>query len=344
MALLHRRPRQRLRVGESGAPDVTTHLAHLGLDPDLATRGHRPYLGTVSLWGTDTPLCEEGELLGLDRVFHLDRERFDQDLRDAVQRAGVEVLDIGPLLALDTAKDRFQLSLREPLSGTDEGSFQLIAARFLVDATGRRAVVARRLGSERKYLDRQVALVLRRPLRQPSQINDYAAVEAEPDGWWYGGGTGPDATIAFMTDADIARTHGLLQSEKLAARLAETQLIGPELATVGGSARPSIHVASNEFSSVVAGPNWLAVGDAAIGLDPLTSSGISCALGDGLAAAEAIATARATGTADALHAYAERVAQAVDAFRAQWRATYRREGRWPEAQFWQRRHSAGKSS
>jgi flavin-dependent dehydrogenase len=64
-----------------------------------------------------------------------------------------------------------------------------------------------------------------------------------------------------------------------------------------------------------AGPGWLAVGDAALACDPLSSQGLFNALYSGLMAARALRSALA-GDTDALADYDRTIARVVDAYRA----------------------------
>jgi flavin-dependent dehydrogenase len=86
----------------------------------------------------------------------------------------------------------------------------------------------------------------------------------------------------------------------------------------------------------------LAVGDAAVTHDPLSSYGISFAIGSGIEAARAI-TETAAGGAGALRVYAELVGRSFAAFRRQQGLHYADERRWPHEPFWSRRHGMFKA-
>jgi flavin-dependent dehydrogenase len=86
----------------------------------------------------------------------------------------------------------------------------------------------------------------------------------------------------------------------------------------------------------VAGKNWLAVGDAAMALDPLSSQGVYNALQSGLIAAQAIDSALA-GDVTAPQKYAASVEEDYDACLETRAYYYAAETRWPDSPFWQRR-------
>lgn len=84
------------------------------------------------------------------------------------------------------------------------------------------------------------------------------------------------------------------------------------------------------------GQNWIAVGDAAVAYDPLSSKGISNALYTGCQAANAL-IASGNGDADAPARYAAHVRDIHRVYRDQLHDFYSMERRWPESTFWRRR-------
>ena len=88
----------------------------------------------------------------------------------------------------------------------------------------------------------------------------------------------------------------------------------------------------------VTGANWLAVGDAAMAVDPLSAQGIYRALESGIAAAEAIGS-EAGEKAQAIQRYEWRVRHAFDAYLRKRLTYYRSETRWRQSVFWSRRQS-----
>jgi len=94
--------------------------------------------------------------------------------------------------------------------------------------------------------------------------------------------------------------------------------------------------ARSEMLDCTAGPNWLAAGDAAISVDPLSSQGILFALRSGLAAAQAIEESRA-GSRLALPELSRSTRESFDRYLDLRRMHYSREQRWPDSVFWRRR-------
>jgi flavin-dependent dehydrogenase len=88
----------------------------------------------------------------------------------------------------------------------------------------------------------------------------------------------------------------------------------------------------------VVGQNWLAVGDAAQTLDPLSSGGIATALESGVSASSTISKYQ-NGDSDALEEFETASKLEFEIYMARRYSHYSREQRWPNSAFWARRGS-----
>jgi flavin-dependent dehydrogenase len=203
------RPRESL-------PPGAAHLVDELFGPGaFRPEDHLQAYANESRWGS-------AELERADFIFnpfghgwHLDRPAFDRALLNRARRMGVSVLE-------------------QRVATVGE-------ARFVVDATGRSARIARSRGARRRRFDRLVA-VWREDRERAASVT---TVTAERDGWSY---TAPGIG-AFLTDADL-------------------------LPRVPGQATD----ASTSCLDRVVGPGWAATGDAAVAFDPLSSQGLVTAL------------------------------------------------------------------
>jgi flavin-dependent dehydrogenase len=101
---------------------------------------------------------------------------------------------------------------------------------------------------------------------------------------------------------------------------------------------PRIQQANSSRLDAVAGDGWVAVGDAVAAFDPLSSYGISSAMGSGFYAASAIVD-HLSGSRDALPTYQKLIDDAYTQYLLMHYDYYSLEQRWPEELFWQRRHA-----
>lgn len=333
--LVERRAEPSPRIGESLVPAARRLLADMGLLESFLSEGHEPWYGNRSVWGGRVP-HETDFLRDPDGPgFHLDRRRFEQWLRGAARARGAELLCPATLKRVERDGDRWRAWLE-----TDAGAL-VTTADLLIDAGGRAAPLARRLGGRAHVFDRLVCCWLYGRDREGT-ARGLTHVEAVEDGWWY---TAPlpcgRRVLAFHTDADLPSARlvrvraGLLVHARRARELSslldesgfkpETEC---ELTAAHGAALESC-----------AGEGWLAAGDAAASFDPLSSQGLLNALFTGLAAAEA-AERHLCGDTHALEEYRQTVRGITAAYCRHLAAQYAAQTRWPEAPFWRRRAAA----
>jgi flavin-dependent dehydrogenase len=319
-----------LRVGETVSAGLVPLLAYLGAETVLADATTLPSFGTAGAWGSEQLIRRDFIWTGRGQGLHLDRSRFDQALAGclaefgSIPRTATQVREV-------TRHDGGWAVLLEGPDGREP-----VEARIIVDATGRQARIARRLGAERVVADRLVGLVCHLDLPD-GPAEQTTLVEAVPGGWWY---TAPlphgKAVAALMTDADLLRGHGIDTAASLVAALSATVHVSARLAGARPLGEPRTFPAESHVLRQPCGPGWIAAGDAACGFDPLASLGIGYALSSGIQAAR-IAEQWLRGDDTLALAYADDIARHAGVYSAQSREMYQAERRWPDAPFWQRR-------
>lgn len=321
------------RVGEALPPASRPLLADLGLLDRIRCGPHLPCLGNVSAWGS--PVARTHDFLREPHGpgWHLDRAAFDASLRAAAEEAGARVESRVRGRGLERHGEGWRVRLRQARAETRE-----VDCTWIVDATGRSSALARRLGATRRRDDRLLAFVARyRPTPDaPADQDARTWIEAAPGGWWYTARVpSGDRVVAFHSDADLSDSSVLRTSDGFGARLTETRNLHALLVDRGYvPAHPPHGVdASSARLDRVAGPGWLAVGDAAVSFDPLSSQGLLNACYTGLRGAEAVLA----GSPSALAAYSERVETIYRTYLDHKASFYALEERWPERPFWRRR-------
>ena len=327
------------RIGESIPPDSRQLLARLGLIEAFLAQGHEPCYGSCSSWGTETLGFNDFAFNPNGAGFHLDRRRFDLLLARRAREVGAHVV----------TGTRFRSVRRRPSGGgageplyTVEieihGAVRAVEASYVIDATGSAALAARQLGSRRLTHDRFFCVTGYFHLREGAELLRLTMLEAVREGWWYAARL-PDQRIAvaLACEGDDLRTGELYRPEPWLRRASLSTHLAPALLDsffVPGSLR--VCPVGCFVLDRPTGPNWLAVGDAASSLDPLSAQGIYKALSDGLEAARAILAGFA-GDHEATGRYATEVRRAYDTSLGQREAFYAREHRWPGSTFWARR-------
>lgn len=312
------------RVGETLPPAVRELLIELGVWERFLDDGHAPSFGTSAAWGRGAAQSHDFIFNPHGHGWHINRVRFDQMLTAAARAAGAIVHERTRLVAHGRTLNGWELQLTGP-----HGTARL-QARWLVDASGRAARLARANGAERIRYDRLVGIARIHSVESdPNEHDSFTLVEAVQAGWWYSAFLpGRQLISVFLTDADL-RPQTL--------DLTDAPLTRARLAGCPGAAPPFIVSAESARLRDVVGLGWLAAGDAASARDPLSSQGIAHALRFGMEAGRAIAGERA-GDAGAIHEYATAVQHSFEGYLSTRQHYYSLERRWPLAPFWRRRH------
>lgn len=237
------------------------------------------------MWGSDEAerRCFENEPFG--NGWHLDRPYFEMQLQEFVKNRNIQFYQNWQFLSAKYGKNEIILTATD--SG---GKINHLKSSFIVDASGRSSVVARNFGVRRRVIDRLTCYYF--VLNGESAIlKGQSIVEATKDGWWYMAPLNHSRIVVnFMTDSDIFRSSEKTIELSLLDSLNETKLCSRYLNVINN--RLNITVQNRTSTTSVleqpGGVNWLAVGDAVATYDPLTSYGITSAMGGGIYAATAI--------------------------------------------------------
>lgn len=319
VVLMTRDRGRRPRIGETLPPSVIRPLVALGVWDRFLAAGHLVSPGTVASWGAGRPRENDFIVDPYGPGWHVDRDRFDWMLLDAARATGARILALPRAARVD----------REHPGWTVRREGAAVSATFLVDASGRGARVASRYGGPRRREDRLVGLVR---FGRANRSDPRTLIEACPEGWWYAAALpGGRAVTALFTDADLLPAGPEERRRFRARALSRTRL----LSEVRGDSKCHVAPADAGVARICAGRDWVAVGDAARTLDPLSGQGLTVALTSAIRAAEAVLDRDSGG---ALAAFAADTAAGHRAHVAAGLAHYRREQRWPESAFWRRRH------
>jgi flavin-dependent dehydrogenase len=320
-----------VRVGEHLQPASVLKLR--ATSSSLPLEGHFTSAGVVGYWGSD-------DANHMDYFFHpgqhglnLSRPRFDTEFAGACESSGIAVMRSASLLRAVRKDSRWDVEILA------DGAVTTLSACVIVDATGRAATFARRQGARVRAHDRQVAVVAFGSDSKGEAPQSRSIVEAAEPGWWYGAAIGQERNICMLvTDGDLLPRGA---KSNLHAwwieQLAGTTQVRHRFATFEASEPLLVRSARSQHLDAGYGNGWLAVGDAALAVDPLSSQGIANALDHGKRAAASIA-AYLAGDHSSLETFAQDLQREYAAYRATRTRYYRLETRWRESRFWKRRH------
>jgi flavin-dependent dehydrogenase len=327
VAVVERSDYSGFRIGETLPPMARPFLGRFGVLDRMACHCHAVSPGVESAWGGDEPYIHDFLFDQDGDGWHLDRPRFDQMLAERALEAGVTVRTRAVIRG---CRREGELWFAEIDVGGATGQ---ITARTIVDAGGR----ARWVGRPFRHVsfDRQVAMVSIYARDGSVPANPRTWIESARDGWWYIAPLSNDRlVVTYFTDADLLHPSGRQATERWQALLTEAPGTQDRLRGATLAVSPRIVSASSSIGSAVAGPGWVAVGDAACTMDPLSSQGILYAITTGIDAAEAMLDSK---TSRAIVHYGERLVQRFRNDLETRRTFCLRERRWLSSPFWRRR-------
>jgi len=235
-------------VDAAGVPDL---FGELGRPP--------PIDAIATRWPSNAGLEWAAGLRPTEQRWAIDRSEVEATLRRSAVVRGISIVPVG---------DRLQLR--------DIGD-------LIVDATGRAAAVARRMGVRLLPISDLIAISGYGRMDQSAT----PTVEAGPDGWWFAVGEARHSVVSYFTDA--AEAARIRSPDDLGALLASTELLSRRF-MLDRSVTPTRFSAASSYLELGAGAGWAAVGDALLARDPLASHGLTFAFQSALRLADACAT------------------------------------------------------
>lgn len=333
VAVLERRRPNHRAHGDTLGPECAPWLQRLRVWDLFQQLRPVPSPGTVCCWENREPAARDHMLSPYGCGWHVDRQRFDSMMREAAGRAGALIVwTMSPIRVLPRCQGLWTLLFK------GEHGLVELQSRQLIDATGKRRSLLKQFGVRTRKLDCLVGVIS--VLRSPCSPDRRLFLEATQNGWWYYARL-PDeqAIVAMLTDGDMAgrlrRNSGRLWHQELQ----QTRLISALVGNAAAGSSLSIVSANTSIADSTGGAGWIAVGDAAASLDPLSGQGIYSALRSGCRGAACIHECLA-GRLNAVQDFQQWVAEEFAQHIAQQSRYYQRVGDWNESRFWLRRHRA----
>ena len=262
----------------------------------------------------------------------LNRRVFDQWLRNEAANAGAVVLDSIRGLRVEESDGHWRVRVRTNRAET------LCTTPLIVEATGRRARSICQPNVTRHYTDRLVGVSV--DFAKSFSVATQAVVEASNDGWWYFLGVrGRRPFACFFCDVDdVPRTE--CPAAFLGKQLRKTQYLRRLVGDLLPSQRVLMWDARTSVRSAIWRGGWLAIGDAAWSMDPLSGSGVERAIYSGVSAAHAALASMTESSLEPLRDCAINQVNAFNGAAATQSRVYSNVKRF-KSRFWARRAAVG---
>ncbi|MCJ8288788.1 MAG: FAD-dependent monooxygenase [Crocinitomicaceae bacterium] len=261
--------RKTLELPETIPPSTLVLLESLNL-LELFSKSSSKTFGYHSLWNSD--------VLTTDNFFNhnpykyglkLNKKKLLSDLGELVSD---NIIQFNNLIEIDRSDENVTVKIES------DHTVQTINSRIIIDATGRNRAILKLLGITNESLDNQVALSCHLPYFKHPKLIHPVYVESFENGWGIVSTLNEHINgMTLYTKKGSSILPQLKDYQNWKELLSNTKLLKDFLTddlnrkVVGGKANSS-------KASQITGSNWLAIGDAAIAFDPLSSHGISNAI------------------------------------------------------------------
>lgn len=297
--LLERSTFPRFHIGESLLPRNFPLLTELGLDDRVRRLPHVPKLGVDFAMGDGSATASFPFALGLlpgSETVNLERAPFDAMLLSAARESGADVRE-GSIV-----KRIIRLSDNDVVVESDG---QQLSARWLIDASGQGTVIGRHLGTRRPSTDPHLQKIayfehFQNVPRPAGPRGGHPLIVMCDEGWfWLIPLDQTRTSVGLVLDARMARRQEIPADRMLAWGIERCPAVRERMRESSG---PETNQVTANFSYACrpfAGPGYFLVGDAAMFLDPIFSTGVCLAMMAGREAAHRISDILSGGTSAA---------------------------------------------
>lgn len=337
VALIDEAP-EGFKVGESLPSAAIRLLRRLGINhlSDLLDNTKFSLCtANVSAWGSNNWTYTDALQNPEGGGWHLVRESFDESLRQKALMAGAVLYDgkAGKIKTNLSEEFRYCTYFKKRKPSLPE----FLESDWLIDATGRPSVILKQFGIEKTYYHDQLAAVCW--LKPQTDGKDHTTrIKSVKNGWLYSALL-PDQNrvLAFYgLSQDVAEM--IRKPESFFETVNATDILGYPINIDNLAVALQATKAGLSKVSRAIGDHWLAIGDAALALDPLSSQGMFFSLYSGIRGAETILQImEMSATSENIaFQYQQKVDQVFEANQKSRKYYYTSELRYTDHPFWSR--------
>lgn len=278
--VLHRiEQRKTLELPETLPPSTLELLESLNL-LELFSKSSSKTFGYHSLWNSPQ--------LTTDNFFHHNPYKYGLKLNKKLLLSDLQDYTQDNIVPMRSVREIHHTDSEVFVTIDSDGKLQEIEGKLIIDATGRNRAVLKYLNVPSETFDNQIALSCHLPYFKHPQLIHPVLTESFEHGWGIVSSLNDHTSVMTLyTKKGSPLLPYIKEYRHWKTILAYTKFLKDFLAediapkVFGGNANSSRAI-------FITGNNWMAVGDAAIAFDPLSSHGISNAIYCADAAAKAI--------------------------------------------------------
>lgn len=323
------------RVGEHVSASIFDLIRYLKIDKtDFEEESFIPAHASKTYWGSEHPSTTNSIFTTEESTYQLDREKFDLKLVELACERGATIFPRSKCTQYKQLEDK---SWQVTVNHQTQGQFT-IHANYLVDASGRTGNVCRQVGAPSKKYDTLMGVGLFLECEKNATRLEQT-LETTELGWWYTAYLpGNKAVATFFTDADLISKHQLHRIEFWNRNLQSTRQIRKLLNNFRPTSKELwVRNAQTQICDATNLERFLAIGDAAVSFDPLSSMGIGFSMSSAFHAAKHIEN-ELIQKKSTKAIFQQDITRTFDQYLQLRKRFYREEKRWSKSTFWKRRN------
>ena len=321
---------QKQRVGEQVSKSIFDFIDYLGLTKeDFGNDCFLPGYSSNAAWGTNTIASRNSIQSTSIDSYQLDRELFDLVLLNKAVENGTELLLESKCLKFYKNSDFWTIEVSHP-----EFGLLTIESKYLIDASGRQSQISRLVGAHLSKEDELVAIGAFLEFKDERTLEQEIVLETVENGWWYYAVLPNKKVVATLfSDAEIVKSNKLNTIENWSEELNKTIHIKHKVSGAIAYEKPWVRNAFSHITDFSSIDNFIAIGDAAVSFDPISSMGIGFAISSACNGALAIMN----GGQENIKIYQNDLNNIYQNYLSTKSQYYYQERRWLESSFWKTR-------
>ncbi len=279
--VLERAAFPRFHVGESLIPYGNPVLHELGVWDRLVAEGYTEKLGAEFVLSNSAGMRRFWFRDNLDEVyaktFQVERARFDQMLLNQASTHGATVWEETKVVSVNVESKKIEVVC-------DKGGEEVrLETRWLLDASGRQAILGQRLGIKKSDLGLPKKLAVfshfKGVYRNPGEASGHITIVRLERGWfWIIPLNAEKTSVGLVQTIEDIKKQGVTPEESYENTVKNHREIAFRMKEAERVEAYHIEADYTFRHERAAGERWLMVGDAAGFIDPIFSSGVMVAL------------------------------------------------------------------
>lgn len=251
--------------------------------------------GSVAYWGGNVPVYADALRNPEGENWILNKKLFLDELRNHTGQFSFPLLK-GTIHTLAYEHDCWNVEIK-----TNNEAIQRYKAKFIIDASGRSAVVARKIGIKRIIEDKLICISA--VVNNPTE-NLLCKNFSDTNGWWFACPLHPaKLQLSYYTDADLINKNLTGKAEQFAEFIYANTALNERIGRMDPNQFQFLgtKAANTARLEQFCGDGWCAIGDAAMCFDPLSSQGSYKAMATAMQLTDLLKTVNFITTENKLH-------------------------------------------